>query len=176
MPLFFITGASGSGKSELTLGLRARGYEAFDTDDDALARWQHTDTGYIHPKSSVKSHQRTEQFLQEHSWNIPREFVEDIALKAKDKPVFICGVAHNIDQLKDLFSTIFALVIDEQTLRHRLATRTNNDWGKQPHELEQSLAAQREAMETYRRLGYVTIDASQPKEAVIDSILQQVNL
>lgn len=176
MALFFITGVSGSGKSGVTLGLRERGYEALDTDDDGLARWQHTKTGYIHPKSSVKSWQRTEEFITEHNWNVPREVVEDIAHKAKDKPIFICGTANNIAEIRDLFSATFALVIDEETLLHRLATRTNNDWGKQPHELEQTLAFQKDAMASYESLGYIMVDATQPVEIVISIILQKVNL
>lgn len=175
MSLYFVTGVSGSGKSELTLGLRKRGYTAYDTDDDALARWQHNTTGFIHPKSSVKSHQRTEEFLAQHQWNVPREFVEQLSLEARDKPVLICGVANNISQLRDLFEDVFALVIDEETMRTRLTNRTNNDWGKQPHEMEQSLATQREAADVYRSLGYIMIDASRPKDEVIDSILKTVD-
>jgi dephospho-CoA kinase len=174
MSLFFITGVAGSGKSEVTLGLRARGYEAYDTDDDALARWQHTKTGYIHPKSSVKSEQRTEKFIRNHRWNVPRELLENIASRAKDKPVFICGVANNIDDIRDLFSMVFALVVDEDTLRFRLANRSNNDWGKQPHELAQTLALQGAAEETYKKLGYRILDANQPIDKIIDSIVSNI--
>ncbi len=85
----------------------------------------------------------------------------------------MCGVTNNIDELRDLFSAVFALVLDDQTLKSRLASRTNNDWGKQPHELAQTLALQKEAAETYDKLGYITIDAGQSQDAVIDSILSK---
>ncbi len=174
MALFFITGVSGSGKSELSLALRARGYQAYDTDDDGLARWQNIASGYIHPKSSVKADQRTAEFLAQQRWIVPRQVIEDIGRQAGDKPAFICGVAHNIEELRDLFDAVFALVIDESTLRSRLAVRTNNDWGKQPHELAQSLADQREANETYGKLGYVSIDARQPADEIVEIILKTV--
>lgn len=174
MSLFFITGVSATGKSSITRELRDRGYTAFDTDDDALARWQNNETGYIHPKSSVKSADRTKEFIDAHSWNVPREYIEKIANDNVDNTGFICGVANNIDQLKDLFSGIFALIIDEDTLRHRITTRTNNDWGKQAHELEQTLETHKAALETYNKLGYVIIDAGQALPNVVDDILSKV--
>ena len=171
MSLYFITGGSATGKSALSLEVRNRGYNTYDTDDDALARWQNIETGYIHPKSSVKPADRTAEFLQTHLWNVPREFVEDIAKENKVSTAFICGVANNMDQIRDLFSGIFALTVDEETLRHRIANRTNNDWGKQPHELAQILEAHRTTLDTYTRLGYMTIDATRPIETVADEIL-----
>ena len=81
MSLYFITGASGSGKSTLALELRNRGYQAYDTDEDGLARWQNNKTGYIYPKSTVKASHRTPEFLANHDWNVPREYVEAIAQK-----------------------------------------------------------------------------------------------
>lgn len=174
MGLYFITGNSGTGKSTVCLELRLRGFETLDTDDDALARWQNKQTGYIHPKSSVKSNQRTPDFLNEHAWNVPRQDIVALSSRAQDKDIFICGVANNIEELDDLFNTVFALVVDDDTLSNRLRTRENNDWGKQPHELEQSLAQQRVLSEQYRKLGYLTIDATQPPENVVDQILAAI--
>jgi adenylate kinase family enzyme len=174
MALYFVTGIAGSGKSALTHNLRERGFEAYDTDDDALSRWQHIKTGYIHPKSSVKSHQRTDEFLRQHRWNVPREFVVELAQKAESKPVFMCGVADNAAELSDLFRKVFALVIDDTTLEQRLLTRTNNDWGKQPHELAVSLRSNQRANELYEKLGYIIIDACRPQTVVLDDILSRV--
>ena len=174
MALFFITGSAGSGKSHVTKELRARGYDAFDTDDDALARWQHKHTGYIHPKSSVKPEMRTPEFLAAHDWNVPREYIETIAENAHDKPVFILGVANNYNVLRDLFALTLALHIDDETMVQRLQTRTNNNWGKQPHELQQSLDAHQGAEERWHKLGYTIIDATQPLDRVVDHIINVV--
>lgn len=171
MALFFITGPSGAGKSQVTRELRARGYQALDTDDDALARWQNKETGYIHPKSSVKPEQRTPEFLAQHEWNVPREYVEDFASNVHDQPAFICGVANNYEALSDLFQGVFALHIDDKTLEHRLRTRTNNNWGKQAHELQQSLDEHQGMRERHQQQGYVMIDASQPLDAVVSEII-----
>lgn len=174
MALLFVTGVAATGNSTIAKELRARGHVAYDTDDDALARWQNARTGYIHPKSSVKAADRTVAFLAEHNWNVPREFVERIAEEAAARDAFICGVAHNFADLNDLFEKVFALVIDEATLRERIATRTNNDWGKQPHELEQTLQQHALAMEQYRQQGFIIVDATPHIPRVVDTILDSM--
>jgi dephospho-CoA kinase len=176
MSLFLVTGTAGTGKSQVCRALKGRGYEAYDVDDDGLARWQHNHTGYVHPKSSVKAHQRTAEFIAEHSWNVPREYVEELGRKAVDKVVFICGSITNREQLSDLFSKVFALHVDEETLKHRLATRTGNDWGKQPHELQQTLEMHRSAYDQYQERGDEIIDAAQSVDGVVDDILRSVNV
>src|SRR5215469_13962112 len=125
MSLIFITGISGSGKSSVWHELKARGYEAYDVDEDAMARWQNNETGYIHPKSSVKAHQRTPEFLAVHSWVVPRQMVENLALQAQHKNIYLCGVFSNEDDVSNLFGKVLALTVDTDTLKHRIQTRTN---------------------------------------------------
>lgn len=170
MALFFICGTPGTGKSSVFNILKNRSFEAHDV-DDYLARWRHNQTGYIHPKSSVKSHQRTPEFLEEHSWVIPRKAVEDLALKAARKPIFLCGSLGNEQELHDLFDTVFALYVDDETLKHRLATRSDNDWGKQPHELQQTLKLHHQIYKQHKRRGNVIIDASKSLDEVVSAIL-----
>jgi dephospho-CoA kinase len=174
MALFLISGTAGTGKSQVCRALQEKGYEAYDTDDDGLARWQHNETRYIHPKSSVKPEMRTADFIASHSWNVPREHVQDLANKAADHPIFVCGSLGNESELRDLFGAVFALYVDDDTLTHRLATRTTNDWGKQPHELEQTLLHHHEIYDMHRKLGDFVIDASQPPEKVVEEILVNV--
>ena|SRR3979411_2019789 len=107
--LFLISGTVGTGKSQVCHVLKERGYKAYDTDDDGLARWQHNETRYIHPKSSVKPEMCTAEFVDNHSWNVPREYVEDLAHKAEDYPVFVCGSVGNEEELHSLFKAVFAL-------------------------------------------------------------------
>lgn len=174
MPLFFITGIAGSGKSAITKELRSKGYEAYDTDDDGFARWCNKKSGYIHPKSSVKKEDRTEAFLADHSWIVPRSEVEELAKRAKNKDVFLCGVASNEDELRDLFKQVFELVIDNETLKRRLVTRADNDWGKQPHELRQTLEKNQNAEELYRQNKPTLIDATESIELVTANIIEKV--
>lgn len=175
MPLFFVTGIAGSGKTEIWHELKSRGYEAYDTDESGLAKWKHRKTGYIHPKSSVKKEDRTPKFLRSHSWIVPYKEVEDLAERAKSKNIFLCGVARNANELRPLFETVFALAIDTKTIKHRLLNRTNNDWGKQPHELRRILFWQRLAKISYRINGYIVIDATKSATEEVDEILNLAN-
>jgi len=173
MSLFLISGTAGTGKSQVCRVLKERGYEAYDTDDDGLARWQHNKTGFIHPKSSVKPEQRTAEFLAEHSWNVPREHVEELARKAAGRAIFLCGSLANEGQLHDLFAQVFALHVDDETLKHRLATRTTNDWGKQPQELEMTLAHHGRIYAQHEQRGDAIIDATRPLKEVVDDIISK---
>lgn len=171
MALFLISGTAGTGKTQVCHALRERGYEAYNADDDGLARWQHIHTGYIHPKSSVKPHHRTAEFLAEHSWNVPREYMEGLKQKAADRAIFVSGSLGNEDELHDLFAHVFALYVDDATLKHRLATRTTNDWGRQPQELELTLKRHHTNYKKYEQRGDIIVNAAQPLDAVVDLIL-----
>ncbi|HTB48618.1 MAG TPA: AAA family ATPase [Verrucomicrobiae bacterium] len=137
MPLFLITGLPGSGKSTVCAELKARGYEAYDGDEDGLAKWYDGQGRAIHEKYYRN---RSPEFLRQHSRDISREIVEGLATKAQDKPIFLCEDPENEVELNDLFEKVFALMLDDTTRNHRLVTRTNNQWGKLPHEREYSVA------------------------------------
>jgi dephospho-CoA kinase len=174
MSLFLITGAGGTGKSEICRELKKRGYVTYDVDEDGLARWQHNETRFIHPKSSIKLDQRTVEFLSEHDWNVPRREVEELAHTAEGKVVFLCGSMGNEDELYDLFTGVFALFVDDEILKSRLTIRTNNDWGKQKHELEQTLIYHHDSFAKHKKRGDIVIDTNQPIKEVVDEILSMV--
>jgi adenylate kinase family enzyme len=171
MSLIFIGGTAGTGKSTVCRALKARGYDAYDVDSDGLAGWQNLQTGYMHPKSSIKSADRTPEFLQEHGWHVPINKVEELCHKSKGRLVFLVGDIRNEDELYDLFDGFLALYVDDDTLIHRLATRTDNDWGKQPHELKRSLERHHKIYDTYRVHGAVVIDATKPVEQVASDVI-----
>ncbi len=139
-----------------------------------MARWQHNTTGYIHPKSSVKAADRTPEFLAQHSWNIPRESIEQIARTALGKKVFICGTFDNEADVLDLFDRAFALYVDDETLTYRLATREGNNWGKQPHELRQTLNHHHSIYDTYRKLGFAIVDSTQPIDLIVGQVTADI--
>jgi len=174
MSLFFITGTAGTGKTTIKNELVSRGYKALDTDADALSKWHNLKTGYVHPKSSVKSKDRTPEFLKDHRWKVPRKDIEELAALAKNDDIFLCGVSYGEEEYIDLFDAVFALVIDDETLKYRLIHRTSGDWGKQPHELQQSLDRQQYLNSKYTEFNYQIIDATQPLNAVIEQILTKV--
>ncbi len=172
MPLFLVTGLPGSGKSAVNAELKSRGYESYDGDEDHLARWYNDETGQ---EVEAGIEDCTPEFLSKHSRSISRKVVEELALKAKTKPVFLCGDPENEENLNDLFSKVFALIIDEKTREYRLTARTNNVWGKRPHEREYSAAFGKKWKDICLRLKYTHIDSSQPTKNIVDQILKEVN-
>jgi adenylate kinase family enzyme len=177
MPLYYITGVSGAGKSTVLSELKNRGYGAYDVDEagPVTAKWHNDATGFVHPKSSVKKQDRTPEFIASHSWKVPRDEVKDLAEQADAKPVFLGGAIANEPEILDLFRAVFALAIDDNTLKRRLEIRTNNDWGKSAHELEYTLKVNRELPDRYRRSGYLVIDANRATGEVVADILNHVH-
>lgn len=174
MSLIYITGISGSGKSSVCKELLRRGYKAYDTDKDGIAYFYNNRTNRpIVGRVSVE--ERTPDWRSSHTWKASRETIEKLADGAKGNIVFLCGVtANDTDELWDLFSQVFALVIDEPTLHHRIATRISNDFGKNPHEFADLLRWQQTAADDYKKHGAMLIDASQSIEKVADEILANV--
>lgn len=173
MPLFFVTGTAATGKSAVCTELKHRGYAAFDTDEDGFAKWHNGQTGYIHPKSTVKEHHRTPDFLAVHTWQVAVEDVRRLAEEYAEAPVFLCGFARNYQDLAPYCRGVIALYADDETVGHRLANRGGNAWGKQPHEREKTLAENAHMQEVYKNLGYTMVDAGRPLNEVVDDVLGQ---
>lgn len=174
MALYYITGISGAGKSTTYNELKCRGYQVFGTDEDELAYYYHNQTGQ-RAKPDIKSSDKTLEWRSEYSWKLPKEEVERLARQAVDHPVFLCGVTSNdTDDYWHLFDKIFALHIDEPTLRERILKRTNNDFGKAENEFNNLLEWHKTAEADYRTLGATIIDTQRPVDEVVDQILQSI--
>ena len=63
------------------------------------------------------------------------------------------------------------LTIDEHTLRHRLASRTSNDFGRAPEELAAILTWHKVGDADFARFGATIIDATLPLHEVVDKVL-----
>lgn len=173
MSLFLVTGLPGTGKSTICAELKRRGYKAYDGDYDHLAKWYNNSTNK--PIDESRGLERTTEFLHNHSRNISRRIVEDLAFESKDKVIFLCADPENEDDLVDLFERVYALTLDEDARQQRLAERTNNQWGKLPHEIAYDLDIKPTAYNRYKKSMYHTIDASQPVKLIVSHILNELN-
>jgi shikimate kinase len=105
-----------------------------------------------------------------------RRKVESLALKAKNKTIFLCGLASNAGEMLDLFGKVIFLEVDKATLRNRLMNRTNNDFGKTSDEIDVILGWHVSIEQEYRSYGAIIIDATRPLSVVVDDIEKQSSI
>ncbi|MDX2602616.1 hypothetical protein PV379_30935 [Streptomyces caniscabiei] len=167
----WVTGNSGTGKSTVCGVLRERGYVALDADEDGFSRWIDRVEGDIvtEPPYPVP-----EGWLDRYGWMIVRERVEALVEESRSGVAFLCGSAENEDDVLDLFDVVVGLVINEDTLRHRLATRTTNPFGQHPEELAAALKWNPRMRAIFESRGATIIDASEPLPEVVDRVIDAV--
>jgi len=171
MTLVYVTGLSGTGKSAVCRELKRRGYEAHDTDEEGNAVWVNRETGEVTAAAGAADRSRP-GWLHDQEWRIVPGRVHALVGRANDPLVFLCGSTSNDDEVWHLFSRVIYLAIDEQTLRDRLASRTSNDFGRTPEELEAVLYWHRLGTADRVRLGAVVVDATLPLHEVVDKVLE----
>jgi dephospho-CoA kinase len=145
-----LTGMSGTGKSSVVRELVARGYKAVDTDD-----------GWSDPQPDGRQ-----------LW---REEAIQALLATEDADVlFVAGCEENQAKFQAQFDHIVLLSAPIDTLVERLATRTNNSYGKTTEELSRI----REDVETVepalRRIATHEIQTTMPLNDVVTTILELV--
>lgn len=168
VPLVWVTGNSGVGKSTVSAFLKSLGELAFDADWQGYNHWVDRTSGQVvaEPPYPVPA-----GWLERFAWRISRAEVGALAARAHGKTAFLCGSAENEVDVRDLFDLVVCLVVDNETLRDRLQTRTTNAFGKHPEELAAALGSNDSIESTYRRLGATIIDGRRPVAEVANTIL-----
>jgi shikimate kinase len=170
MPLVWVTGTSGAGKSTMCTELRRRGYTAYDTDQDHLARYFEIGSGSEVPYPTAAA-QRTDEWFRLHIQRVPPETVRRFAADARDTLTFICGTAENENEIWSQFALVIHLSVDSRTIRRRLARRPPHAFGGTKEELARILAWHAGTDEGYERFGAVRVDATQPVAKVVADLL-----
>jgi dephospho-CoA kinase len=85
--------------------------------------------------------------------------------------LFICGSASNRDEYIDRFAKVFILYVDDKTLKDRLTTRTNNNFGKDHLALARQLELNSGVRGYSTKRGRIIVDATQSVDKVVDDIL-----
>jgi broad-specificity NMP kinase len=161
---YLITGAAGSGKSTVARALSERGYRAYNTDDlpEVTRLEDHGGRPAEWPEGPVD--------WSEYAWNWQEAGLRE--LLAGPGPVFVAAIVSNQARFYPLFEATLVLVVDPGTLRSRLLSRTENDYGKHPDELAGILTYHAELeRELLTAPGAVAIDATRPPQAVVDEII-----
>ena len=156
---YLVEGLSGAGKSSVYEELIERGYKAISTD----RAWKYhadPDTGLpggpVHHDDSMWDQQKAVSELE----------------SPEPEVLFVCGSSRNRDRFLPYFTKIFNLRIDDDTMRRRLQERTNNEFGKQPEEVELMLTLNRS---DEKPAGAIDVDATQPLNQVVDELLRLAN-
>jgi len=178
MPLYYITGLAGAGKSTVRRELKTHGYAAPGVDEEGYGEWIDRKTGKVIPYPHHDKNLDFHDWYERHEWELSPTKIARLKRRAdKEKtPIFLCGSASGEDKVWHLFDKVLALVIDEETLKHRLATRTDNQFGKTPGELAIELRLHGTYEDTMKNHGAHTIDATRPSAEVVDEILRYTKL
>jgi thymidylate kinase len=173
MPLIYVTGLSGSGKSAVLRELRARGLEAYRVDEDGYTDWVRRDGGAIEHYPARERGPVTRAWRRDHHWVLSADRIGELQRNCDQagRTVFLCGVAAGDGDVWHCFDTVVALVADIGTLCRRIANRRDNDFGKSPGEREQILNWRAGYEETYRRFGAMIVDATKPIKTIVDRML-----
>ena len=152
MKRVLVTGMSGTGKSSVVRELVARGYKAVDTDD-----------GWSEPQPDGRQ-----------LW---REDAIQALLSLEDADVlFVAGCEENQARFHAQFDHIVLLSAPLETLLERLATRTDNPYGKSPEELRR-VAADLEAVEPLlREVADHEVRTTVPVGEVVTTVLRLVGV
>lgn len=174
MKMYYVTGISAAGKSKVCKELSARGYLAYEGDENGLTRWQEKKSGkYINSSDRVEGPNGS--LVELYDWNMSKARVEELANQVDGELMFICGTAANRYDLWHMFEKVFCLSIDEDTLVHRLTTRINNDFGKDPRDLKDVIGWHKYSEETDFAAGAILIGATKSVETVVDNIISNID-
>jgi hypothetical protein len=172
MPLVYVTGLPGAGKSAVRRELQVRGLSAYGVDEDGYGDWINRETGEPEAMPGLADLNFRTWYLT-HDWTLSLPRIAELSRRAGQSggPVFLCGVADGDKAVWHLFSKVIALIADLETLKRRLAARDDNLFGKDPEQLADVATLHDGYEQTYRRFGAEIIDAVLPLDQVVSQIL-----
>lgn len=160
-----ITGIPGSGKTSLCENLKQKGYIAYDADED-FGQW-------IHKKTGSKLYTRPTDNREDYYWIWRSDKIKKKLNHTTDSLVFFCGFATNQSELYEDFDKIVVLDCDLETIKHRLTSRPNNAFGKRPADFDWIRKTSNSIMQDLPQEKVIEVNADEPLEKVISSILTQ---
>ena len=154
---YLIEGISGTGKTEVCHELQRRGYKAIEADE--------VFGFYGDPKTGLPTEEKSQL-----NWIWDKKKVDEV-LNNKTNIIFICGGAMNQNEFMHYFAKAFTLQVDDETLKSRLLSRTNNDFGKHSEDLVRQLEWNKGVVAYAKQRGTILIDATKSTTDIVDEIL-----
>lgn len=151
MKRVLLTGMSGTGKSSLIAELAARGYRAVDVGDPG---WS--------------------EYGPAGDWRWREDRIQDLLSTEEGECLFLSGCAENQVKFYPRFNHIVLLSAPTEVILHRLATRTNNPYGKHPDEVAAVLGYLKTVEPLLRRTAGHEIDTRAPLDEIVATLLNLV--
>lgn len=168
MPIAWITGASGAGKTSVAAELRVRGWRAFDTDSEpGLARWI-DESGKVVDRPD----QPTVEWLSQNRWVWDPNWFEVLTSEVGGEWLVLCGNASNELDFLEWMDRVLLLEIDTHTMLRRLDDELrDNDFGTVGDTRELLVRWLPGYQKRIRSLPAEVIDATAPLNVVVDSVV-----
>jgi broad-specificity NMP kinase len=164
-----VTGFSGVGKSTVTAELKKLGHTAYDLDQvEGLFTGIHQVTGEVMEQWDNLDPDTGKNLR----WMCDKEKLRKLIAGEPADVAFYCGSASNIFDLLELFDQTIVLIASHDTIRHRLTTRTSNDYGRTKEVQDHILKRKDEGDQKLVECGAIAIDTHQPVERVVSEILR----
>ena len=158
---------SGTGKSTVIGELAARGYKAIDADCDEFSTWVEVLDNSEVAGSPVEANK---------DWVWREDRIQALLSTENTDVLFLSGCASNMGKFLSQFDHIVLLTATGDVLVERLASRTNNSYGKQPDEVTRVLGLIETVEPLLRRVAGHEIDTSAPVEDVVATLLRAAEL
>ncbi|MDL2400908.1 AAA family ATPase [Rhizobium mayense] len=166
---YLIEGVSGTGKTSVATELQQRGYHVIHGDRE-LAYQGDPQTGEPLDGSAHEQNIADVAFGHEHHlWDVDK--VKSLVADQSHPISFFCGGSRNFHHFIDLFDGVFVLDVDLDTLKRRLASRPEDEFGGKPAERE--IVLRLHATKEDIPKNATTIDATAPLASVVDDILSK---
>ena len=162
MKRVLLTGMSGTGKSSVITELAARGYKAVDTDDDGLSELV-----------SVPDDEPT-GLDPGQDWVWREDRIRDLLSTDDAEVLFLSGCSPNQGKFYPQLDHVVLLTAPADVIVERLATRTNNPYGKRPEEVARVLGLLQTIEPLLRRGAGHVVDTSVPLDQVVATVLRLV--
>jgi len=165
-----ITGVSGSGKSSLSKRLNELGYKAYDMEEvPELFSMFDKKTGkpmIAHDNADLKK-------VLDMDWVCDTAKLAALIANESSSITFYCGNASDMDSILPLFDSVFLLKVGPEAMKHRLSTRTGNDFGRTV-EVQDWILTWKDWWENdMQEKGAIVIDAHQSLDDVAKEVAQK---
>lgn len=166
---YLIEGVSGTGKTSVATELQRRGYHVIHGDRELAYRGD-PETGEPLDGSEHERFVLDVAFGHKHHlWNADK--VKSLVADRSHPISFFCGGSRNFHQFIDQFDGVFVLDVDLDTLKRRLISRPEDEFGGKPGERE--VVVRLHASKEDIPKNATTIDATAPLASVVDEILSR---